>query len=385
MKYEIYSLKPIQLSSVKNFAALHPMFQLKEEKISKDFQKQIDAAKQIVVCGMGGSVLPLKALVDAAGLHRKISFLATVDGFFFDSFFEQHKEAVFCIVSKSGETLEVKDILAELLHRNLESQLLVVTDLQNGSLRQWAEKNKIPSCPIPANIGGRFTNFIAFHQLLLKHFGCDTTKLMDIAQKRCAQLKEEPSLLEELYQLLFTAQISGLVLWAYGSRLDGLALWIQQALAESLGKKTASGCRHGILPTVLKGPQDQHSVLQLLRDGPQNKLIWFLTPYGAKAIQKRQLPELCRGLEEKSSDQILEVLAQATFMSFRERVSNPEESQNLIRWQFSSDELLENVVEAIVTIQAFVEYAGQRLEIDAFNQPGVERGKELTKELLSTN
>jgi glucose-6-phosphate isomerase len=53
--------------------------------------------------------------------------------------------------------------------------------------------------------------------------------------------------------------------------------------------------------------------------------------------------------------------------------------------RIESDGSLKDAVTLIVMVQAFIEYAGSRLGINAFDQPGVERGKQIARELSQKN
>ena len=56
----------------------------------------------------------------------------------------------------------------------------------------------------------------------------------------------------------------------YSSELDDLLSWLQQLLAESLGKKGT-----GLLPLISQAPKDHHSLLQLYLDGPKDKVYYI--------------------------------------------------------------------------------------------------------------
>jgi glucose-6-phosphate isomerase len=356
----------------------HPMFEFDTPLVPASIGDLFSKTEHFVVIGIGGSTLPLKVFLDFFELNDRIHIVDTVDR----ARWEEVKglpNSLFCVVSKSGETLEIKALMAELIESGLLSRTLTVTDPSKGSLRKFTEENGLPSLEIPSTIGGRFTNFTVFHRALLERFGIDFSQLIRRAKSVSGIFKEDPSLLEKLFSQLFESGKENLILWAYGRKLEGLASWMQQALAESLGKKTASGRRYGIFPIVLRGPQDQHSVLQLLTDGPQRNSLWFMIPEVSAKSVDRKLPSMLSDLSRVSADRVLAILAESTRRTFEERLQNPETTQPLSEFRLNG---LEDLAEAVVTIQAFVEYAGERLQIDAFDQPGVERGKQIAREIL---
>ena len=69
----------------------------------------------------------------------------------------------------------------------------------------------------------------------------------------------------------FYPKISSIIFFNYSSKLNELALWCQQLIAESLEKNK------GILPILSKAPKDHHSLLQLYLDGPKDKIFYVLS------------------------------------------------------------------------------------------------------------
>lgn len=362
------------------FKAEHPMFKYDVPEVPATLQKRLKEFENFVVVGMGGSVLPLKVFTDAAALQKNIFYLDTVDSLRVKEALSL-SNALFCFVSKSGDTLEVRAVISEVLRVAPKTSFLVVTNSEKGQLRKWANEQSLLSLEIPKELGGRFTNFSVFHRALLERFGVNFQAMARKAVSVRDGLQKDSSVLYSLTRQLFDAPKSGLILWAYGERLKGLAYWAQQALGESLGKISRQKKRVGLLPTVLLGPQDQHSVLQLLMEGPQDKVLWFLESKPKNSTGSATLlPEAFQDLSNKSLGDVLNILSESTYQTFKERLSSPETAQPISRWVLS--ETMEDVVEVIVVLQALVEFAAEYLQIDAFNQPGVERGKQIARELI---
>jgi glucose-6-phosphate isomerase len=269
------------------------------------------------------------------------------------------------VVSKSGETIEIQALLQELLRANRKQDLLAVTDPQAGALRSLVSKLALPSLPIPSKIGGRFTHFTVFHRALMERFGISFEKILQSACLERDQLKADSTVLQQMFQAMFNPHKSKMVLWGYGERFRGFADWLQQAVAESLGKKKPSGERVGVFPIVLQGPQDQHSVLQLLMDGPQDFSIWF--------FEEQSQPQ-------KTLDALRSLFCESVYESFRERIESPETSLPLVH--LKSDLSESDLGRLIARFQALIEYCGKLLEINAFDQPGVERGKQIARQKL---
>ena len=135
-----------------SFGAQHPMFDYSNDQIDEEIVSLI-ANRPLVVIGMGGSVLPLKAFVDFFELKERVQFLDHCDSHQLRKTFEGSLNALFFIVSKSGVTLEVRAMLAELERLGLkdpQNNLIVVTDPFKGELKAWAEAQGLRSLIIPS-------------------------------------------------------------------------------------------------------------------------------------------------------------------------------------------------------------------------------------------
>lgn len=364
----------------KNFAAKHPMFRYDLDEMNSKFIGRLKKAKHIIIVGLGGSALPLKAFIDFFQLNDRVHFLDTVDPSRWHKL-SKLKGAVFCIASKSGDTLEIKALLAEIISAKRLKDVLIVTDQTKGMLRTFAAEHKIVTLPIPAEIGGRFTNFSVFHQAVLEACGVKFAPLQKMARDYCSYLKRDYHILHRLYHQLFESKKSILILWAYGDRLLGFCQWAQQVIAESLGKRNAESKRFGITPIVLQGPQDQHSVLQLLSDGPQDKVLWFWESKFSTKATKRKLKAPLDIFSQVGLSESLSILCDSTFRTFEERLGNEETHQPVARFQITK---VDDFIQSIVLIEALTEIAADVLKINAFDQPGVERGKEIARELIKT-
>ena len=110
MKCQFYPELKIENADCAVFDALHPMFAYHTEQVPESVVAEFAEAKRFVVIGLGGSVLPLKAFVDFFGLSDRIFFLDTVDEGAWKRIKEGEAKTLFCVASKSGETLEIKAI-----------------------------------------------------------------------------------------------------------------------------------------------------------------------------------------------------------------------------------------------------------------------------------
>ena len=152
------------------------------------------------------------------------------------------------------------------------------------------------------------------------------------------------------------------VLFPYANALSSFTDWCIQLIAESLGKK-------GKGPTPLKaiGPTDQHAQLQLFMEGPLNK--WFLFFTIEKHLHTAPSPQ------NTALTNILNVQQKATAQALAETGHNAA--------TVHCTQLDEKTLGMLFfTMEMMVALCGELYHIDAFNQPGVERGKIITRDLL---
>ena len=70
-----------------------------------------------------------------------------------------------------------------------------------------------------------------------------------------------------------------MILFNYVPELNDFLFWLQQLLAESLGKK-----KKGFMPVVSNAPKDHHSLLQLYLDGPKDKIFYVFSSKSKKNL-----------------------------------------------------------------------------------------------------
>lgn len=376
----LFGQEPV-LCDTAQFNAKHPLFEFKAPEFSEAVLQRFRRVTHFYVFGMGGSALPLRSLVDFFNLNSKVSVIDSIDPRAYQGCFE-NPQSLFCFVSKSGETLEVKAMLAEALASGVKhEQMVIVTGPQDSFFRRYSRENSLLNFEIPPEIGGRFTHFISFHLCLLKALRVDVSQIGEGARSQRDELKKDPTLLERLFLQVFCPSVSSLILWSYAEAYAGLSAWTQQVIAESLGKKKKDGSSVGVLPVVLRGPQDQHSVLQLLMEGPQDKVLWFFDSQNdTPDFLDRDLPDSLSFFRTHGLKAVSKILADSTFKSFEERLQNETTAQSLGRFKLT--ESAYGLGEFICLMDAFVEYSGDRLEINAFDQPGVERGKQIARDMI---
>lgn len=369
----------------------------------------------IVVIGIGGSSLGARALTDALlGLHWNLTsdedrdhfprlfFLENADPETFSGLMGciDPRRTLFNVVSKSGSTAEtmaqflaVEELLAQYLdEEKVPGHLLFTTDPGSGALRRLADERGIPSLAVPPAVGGRYSVLSPVGLLPAAVTGVDVAALMDGARamaERCsvAELHRNPAgMLAVLLHAADTELARPIhVIMPYGDRLRSLGLWFQQLWAESLGK-TVDGPgrpeRVGPTPVAALGAVDQHSLLQLLMDGPPDKVVLFVrvrTPSVRVDIPRRHVDVDAFGyLGGHELGELLETERRATAEALR-RAGRPSLTLEL-------DRLDARVMgELFMLLQLATVHAGALYGVNPLDQPGVELGKRLAFGLLGRN
>jgi len=150
--------------------------------------------------------------------------------------------------------------------------------------------------------------------------------------------------------------------FAYADCLKYFNRWIIQLISESIGKNRNTGP----LPCTAVGPKDQHSMLQLLLDGPKNKFITFLELENNKHDFK---------IGNLYFSQILKAQKKGT-----EKAMTKKNVPNISIELKNLNE--EAIGELLVVYEEAVALLGFMLGINPFNQPAVELGKKATMDIL---
>lgn len=352
----------------------------------------------VLVLGIGGSSLGAKAVASAlGGPYRNLEPRARRGGprlFFpdnsdpatFRDLLSLLDPASTCVlaITKSGSTAETLSQLAIVqawLGEGARERIVAVTDPERGSLRAIARAEGWRSLPVPPGVGGRFSVLTAVGLLPLATAGFDVEALCAGAhemRRRCEapSPSENPAAL--LAALLYAYDRRGKnihVLFPYADALRELGAWYVQLWAESLGKS------EGVGPTPLAavGATDQHSLLQLLMEGPRDKVTIFVTVADRGdpvAIPSWKSDESALAyLGGKSLGALIDAEAEGTQAAL-EAAKRPTLALRLPRIDARA------VGELLFLWEAATAIAGPLYGVDPFDQPGVEASKKITQGLL---
>ena len=337
--------------------------------------------EEVVIIGIGGSSLGAKAVYEMTKNKypvKKMIFLENPDPIDLQSKFSQIKKPLFFVVSKSGKTIETISIFKKVIkHFNLQPKsenLKIITD-SNSPLENFANEWDLEVFNIPRNVGGRFSVLSAVGMVPLKAAGLDILEILDGAKKFRDGFfsKKETHLLKKASFYARNYKIYPVnVLFAYATILRAFKEWFVQLFGESLGKNGKE-----IMPVGHIGSIDQHSFLQLLMEGMGHKTITFFKIENFEVnmtVPDLKLPYL------ESNDFI-------NGKKFEELINKECEAtkEALLAKEYPIDEIimdkftLENMGELIMYYEMLTSAIGALLEVNTYNQPGVEIGKTILR------
>lgn len=342
----------------------------------------------MVVVGMGGSSLGAQALIEALSSENSVSFLSDSDPEYLDHLLKKIdlEKTHWLIVSKSGETLEVLaliNIISEFLsERNydLSKKSTVITEPKPSSIRDWASLESIPIVDHPLDVGGRFSVLSPVGLLPCSFAGLKIDKLI----KGALWTQENSKIVEDFcLQILqsFKREEFISVFWFYSMGFEKFGLWLNQLWAESLAKTKTLNFEKAprvSTPYTCIGARDQHSVLQQLAEGYKDKFICFFQLLEFDI----ENPDLCKNLflqksylANSSLQKIYKTQSKSTYEAL--------EKQGVSQMYFEIAKSSEDVFGALIMLfESSIGVLGGCLNINPYDQPGVEAGKVLTVEKL---
>ncbi len=347
-----------------------------DEKNLKKFKK----FKDIVIIGMGGSILGSEAIYSFLEKKIKKNF------YFFNDLNENKilkfkknknlKKTLFIIISKSGNTIETlsNTLFLKIIRRNAKN-IIVISEENNNFLFNLSKKMKLFYIKHKEYVGGRYSVLSEVGMIPAYLMGLSVSKLRSktfefLSGKKKLVLKNSSI---TLANLLKSKKIRSLIFLNYFPELENFLIWYQQLIAESLGKKNK-----GFLPVISNVPKDHHSLLQLYLDGPKDKLFYI---FSSNEKQKENIinnkasngnnylnqKRLC-DIKNAQKNALIKVL-KTKKIPFRE-----------FKITKKNEQILSELFSYFMLETALI---GKLLKINPFNQPAVEKIKIITKKFLT--
>ncbi len=340
----------------------------------------LPTGEPVFVVGIGGSNLGSRVVQQCLARPAQIGFLESPDPTAWQDFKRLKRRGHFVLVSKSGATLETLAWIEKLHAQGLElSRCTVVASPGEGALQQWAKRENVHTLWIPPNVGGRFSVLTAAAMLPAGLIGLDVD---GFRQGAAWALQNLPLAVELASATLQSWQREEWVtqMWTYSEALGSFGAWWQQLWGESLGKKSdysGKPAPRASTPMACQGPRDQHSVVQQLIDGAHDKFVFLNRVTGAEQETDKFKRQLFGG-SPTSFGQILSAEAEAFARSL--------EDSGIGFTSLRIGELNENTLGGLFMLwQMTIALVAEAMQINAFDQPGVEIGKKYAQEILQRN
>lgn len=360
----------------------------------------------IVVVGIGGSYAGTKAVADAlrhqfsdqlfnvpqrylpiiyAGNHLSerglVELLDVMDEY----------EPIVNIVSKSGSTIEPNvafRILEESMHkrfgREASRRIFVSTQSDKNPLHQLAEKRNYKVFPIPQSVGGRYSVLTCVGLLPLSLAGYDCEQLLSGADRLFSELREDPSEHTVLQYASFRKMG-----WDEGKILDvvsykepklaSLIEWYKQLFAESEGKEA-----RGLMPMGMCYSTDLHSLGQYLQEGPACMIESFVNigPSSSFLEKRVKIPE-DDTVENKNLNFLFKRYVNEIDQAAWEASQAAHAQRGVPCIELKVPQLDEyHLGYLIAFFQCACAVSALLLDVNPFNQPGVEVYKKKLYEIL---
>jgi glucose-6-phosphate isomerase len=358
----------------------------------KDYAKTI-TKKYIAVIGIGGSTLGTVAIYNFLKKTKKyekfLYFFESTDPMDIQARLNKIKleDTHFIIISKSGTTIETISIfkyLSSLVKIDKENST-IISEI-DSKLTIYADKHQIKTFEIPKNVGGRFSVFSAVGLLPLAILGVDIDNLLKGAKTVrdsffSQGIHYEPTMQKARFLVENKNRFNINVVFSYSTALEGFNKWYIQLWGESLGKKNINGTKQSHTPIGLIGPVDQHSFLQLIAEGKRDKTITFIKINDFQDDRKIPANTLdgfddLDYIDNLSFSELIENQANATI----EAIENLKDIPCDVITIEKVDEY--NIAKLMFNYQLLTSIIGKFVQINTYNQPGVEDGKIILKDNL---
>ncbi len=382
------------------------------QRLGNEIAKKYD---NVISLGIGGSYLGLKAAQDALAAPYFNEF-SSVKNKRPRIYFEGNnldpdtlvallknlnpKKTCVIVISKSGETIETKAAFAVVENwlkkgagKNYARQVFAITDPESGSLRkrvieeQKKDALSFRNLSLLKGVGGRFSE-LNMGLLHLAIIGVEISEVLSGAKdmaKRCnnGNYAENPAYMYALlHTILYRKKAKPLaVIMPFSETLKSTADWYVQLLAESLGKKysrkievSSEGREEwardknnlvniGRTPIPCHGTNDLHSIQQNNIEGENDKVVTFIRV--EKFRNEIKIPGKGDILSGKNFSELMKLAQEATEWALS-REGRP--SCTIIMPEVSAyywGALL-------FFFQIATAFEGELLNVNAFDQPGVE-------------
>ena len=340
--------------------------------------------------GIGGSALGPLLIIESLQKYQQglnFSFIDNVDPFLIsEKLIEIEKRlsrTLFVVVSKSGGTPEPR-IAMEIIRKNIEAKgidwcanSIAITMTGSELYKKANNENWLEIFNLPDWVGGRtsITSSVGLLAIsLIKENIYDFLEgasIMDEITRSKEIISNPAALLSASW--FFSGEGLGkrdMVVLPYRDRLQVFSKYLQQLIMESLGKKhdrDGNIVHQGISVFGNKGSTDQHAYVQQLRDGIDNFFCLF--------IELLDTPEDLNVFDLDDPKSYLSGFLQGT----RTALTNQNRQSITITL---SEFNIKNLGAIIALFERAVSFYAELININAYDQPGVEAGKKAASDVI---
>lgn len=346
---------------------------------SKELDKVINVSDYVrknadifLVIGIGGSYLGSKAIIEMfSNYFKKDKVEIIFAGFSLSSTYLNElldyikdKEIIVNVISKSGTTLEtnitfnaVYNLMKEKYSKSqLHKRIIVTTDKKKGKLRELVNKEKFISFKVPDNIGGRFSVFSAVGLLPIAVSNINVFRLLKGVKKGKKNI-DKCFLYAIIRDILYKNGKKIESFTVYEPKLYYFTEWIKQLFGETQGKENK-----GLFPVSVINSRDLHSLGQYYQQGDP---IIFETVINI--VNNKDIQVFDKSLNKINNLATIKVC----------EAHKPHTPSNIICMDRLTEE---NVGELMYFFMVSAAIGAYLLNVDPFNQPGVEDYKKLLME-----
>ncbi len=362
------------------------------ERIKLAAEKIRNDSEILVVIGIGGSYLGSKAVIEALNGDGKTevcfagndlssrhvaALLKKIEG----------KEVSLNVISKSGTTTEpalafriLREWMENKYGEEASKRIYATTDKERGVLKKLANEKGYETFVVPDDVGGRFSVLTAVGLLPIAVAGINIDDLMKgavVARENSnnENLAENEAYKYAVYRNIFYRQGKSVeVLANYEPGLHYISEWWKQLFGESEGKD-----KKGIFPAAVDFTTDLHSMGQFIQDG--NRILFetvlLIEEDSEKLIIKEEVGD-GDGLNFLAGKTMEEVNKKAMEGTLAAHIEGGV--PNLIIRLPKLDAF--NIGYLLYFFEKACGMSGYLLEVNPFNQPGVEVYKKNMFKLL---
>lgn len=353
-----------------------------------------------ILCGIGGSYLGARAVIEALGnffpIKEDIEIIYAghhMSGKYMDQLFKyiskpkvdgSPKSVYVNVISKSGTTLEtalsfrsLRKWMEETYGEESSKRIICTTGSEGGALNRLVDEYGYQKFVIPEDIGGRFSVLTPVGLLPIAVAGIDIQTLFYGAVNEYEALEKNPDQVIEYATVRYALHQKGKaidVISSFKPELQSFGNWVQQLLGESEGKDGK-----GMFPATTSYSTDLHSLGQMIQNGNRNMMETFINVTEANSgLKVEHLDQNVDNLNYLSGKTFHEINVNAYLGTKEAHIEGGVPVVSL-----SIDKLnAQHVGSLIYFFELFTAIYVYCLDVNPFNQPGVEAYKKAMYQLL---